>query len=105
MSRKSKVHVCGWCAGAARTAGGADASHRRCRGGTEATPCACAQEGHRLTPALADHFARYCHLTVDEVYARHGRKRRVLTDEQKAAATARLVKARAARTAKVKESA
>lgn len=84
-------YLCGWCSNAARSTRPV-ANHRRCVG-----PCACGALGHKFTAQLATIMARTSRLDVDAVYERHGRKRRTLNPEQRAAAIERLVRARAAR--------
>lgn len=95
---KAKLRVCGHCAGAARTDDPAR-SHARCPTalgtGDDRWPCACGSADHRFDLRLAEHFARYTALPVEEVYERHGRKRRTYSDEERAAAGARLAAARA----------
>ncbi len=91
--RTSAINVCGWCAGAAMCSNG-NANHRKCYS-TAAVPCACAVHHHTIKPDTADVMARYCRITVDEVYRRHGQKRRVVSDERKEQLRAQLVKARA----------
>lgn len=79
-----KDRLCGWCSIAALSPNAA-AHHRRCSG-----PCACGDVQHRFDRKMAERMARFCQLPVDAIYERHGRKRRVLTDEQREAAVARL---------------
>jgi hypothetical protein len=63
------ITVCGYCAGAPRMRSNPADSHYHCPGGA----CACYQAGHRPTPAIRSHQARYCDLTVEQVVARdHG---------------------------------
>ena len=100
MRRKKEERVptrrmCGWCQGAAETKDPAW-SHSKCYS-PERWPCACGALDHKFDAELAERMAAFCHIPVDDVYRRHGRKRRTMSDEQKAAATARLAQARAAK--------
>jgi hypothetical protein len=95
--------LCGWCQGAAEmasTPAGCAQQHAQCpveRYGRPASWCACAAAGHRWDARMAERMASFCRISVDEVYRRHGRTRRVLTDDQRAAAAERLAVARAQR--------
>jgi hypothetical protein len=91
--RSSVVNVCGHCSGAAMSTS-VQHSHARCYS-PDSYPCACAQNGHKLTPEIAAVMASYCHTTIDTVYKKHGRKRRVLSEERKEQLRAQLVHARA----------
>ena len=102
--RKSTVNLCGWCAGSPMARGGPEHGHKRCYS-PDSHPCACAAAEHKPTPKTAAVMARYCHCTVDQVYAAHGqgraeqrlRKRRVVSDEQRAVLAERLKAARSAK--------
>lgn len=92
--------ICGYCQAAAEMGRAPDvvlAEHRKCYS-PDRWPCGCAALDHKFDASLAEKMAAFCRLTVDEVYARHGRKRRTLTDEQRAAAAERLAQARQVRT-------
>lgn len=82
--------VCGFCENAARNKD-AEAAHRNCR----VEWCACGAVNHKFDRSIAETMARASGLTVDQVYSAHGRKRRIMTDEQKAAGAARLAAWRA----------
>jgi hypothetical protein len=73
---KVKTFVCGWCANAARSVNPTH-NHRHC---TTAL-CACGAVEHRFGRDIADVMVKVTRLSLDEVYAAHGRKRRVLSDE------------------------
>jgi hypothetical protein len=94
--------LCGWCAGAPLCANGVAWAHRHCRA-PEGKQCACAALDHKMDATLAQRFADYCHVDIDTVYELHGRKRRVLTDEQREAAGERLAVARAVKQSRREE--
>lgn len=71
-----KTWVCGWCSNAARSVNPKH-NHRRCPG----HPCACGAVDHHFDRAIADVMVKVTRLDLDDIYAAHGRKRRVLSDE------------------------
>lgn len=87
-----KELLCGFCAGATESAHPVKKQHARCPG-----DCACARNGHKVNSVLAERMAKYCHTTIEAVYARHGQKQRVLTDERKEQLRTQLARARAAK--------
>lgn len=89
-----KTFVCQWCANAARSISPVR-NHRHCPGGL----CACGAVDHHWGRDIADVMVKVTRLDLDEVYAAHGRKRRVLAPEQIEANVARLAAARARRVA------
>lgn len=99
-----RPHLCGWCAGAILSSDGVRRAHRRCHS-PDKTPCACAEAEHKLTPKTAEVMALHCHTNVDRVYEGHGRKRRVVSDDQRAVLAERLIRAREAKETKQREAA
>jgi hypothetical protein len=83
--------LCGWCASAPLSANGVEWSHAHCRS-PEGAECACGVVDHKFDGPLATRIAAYCHIDLDEVYRRHGRKRRVVTEEQREAMRLQLKK-------------
>lgn len=98
----NKLHMCGFCMGAPVCAEGTRFAHGHCWS-PDASPCACAEAEHKLTPAIAERMSVYCHCSMEYVYARHDRKRRVVTAEQKAELAERLKHAREVKAAKQQE--
>lgn len=95
------IQVCGYCALGPVSADGVDGGHARCyETDGKNFHCACAQAGHKLTLDVAAYMSSYCHISIERVYEAHGKKKRVLTDEQRTAKVAVLAKARAAKAAK-----
>lgn len=96
--RNSTVNVCGHCAGAAMSTS-VQHSHARCYS-PDNYPCACGQNGHRLTPEIAAVMSAYTTIPIDGIYEKHGRKRRVVSDERRAQLAEQLKAARAAKKVK-----
>lgn len=93
-------NLCGFCAGAARSES-VEHAHARCYS-TDGKNfrCACSDNEHRLTPDIATYMSAYNQMPVEMIYEKHGRKRRVLSEEQRVQKSATLAKARAAKAAK-----
>lgn len=101
IKKEGAIHMCGYCAMAPKDQGGPEVGHAHCYlTDGKNFRCACGDNDHKLTREIAEYMARYCHMPLDEVYARHDRKRRVLSPEQRVAASERLAKARAAKALK-----
>jgi hypothetical protein len=96
--KQAGPNVCGWCLGAPLCAEGPKFAHDHCHN-PDSYPCACAAVEHKLKPHIAERMALYCNTDVDTVYTLHGRKRRILTAEQKAELDERLAHARAVKAA------
>lgn len=70
-------YLCGWCEAAALSEN-PHRHHGRCVG-----PCICGAAGHRFDAKLAGRLAAAAHISIDQVYAAHGRRRRQLSPEQR----------------------
>lgn len=95
VNETPKEPLCGFCAGATESAHDVRKQHARCPGN-----CACAANNHKVNTELAQRMANYCHTTVEHVYARHGQRQRIISDERRAQLAEQLVRARAAKEAK-----
>lgn len=96
--RSGSLILCGYCSTSV-LAEDPGASHLKCPG-----HCACGELNHKVTGEIAKRISAshpmLPSMTPERVMELHGRKKRVLTPEQREAATERL---RAAREAKSKK--